>query len=962
MKLKKITGFALSSVLSLAVVSSLVFAPGCGGVGNKPEEGPSATPVVTDIFSKEYYIPGKSDRNWCEGMVSGNGENGVITSGAPYADTFIFQNMSFNMPNDQYRDIVSEMPDELQATRDAVMENDSSWNFSGRTRQFYYNFHPGHMLKVTSEEDDIEDYSRWTDFTTAEVGVTYTDSYGEWERKTFTSREDNVTITAIESSSEGAKVNLILSIENLSDIRGFGTSQSNGYEKNVQYKKLVDDNLNYIAEVVHYPTSENILKTEYARAGFAGVTQVVVVGGTKNKVSLGGVSESQNVGEANPAIEISDADKVYLVTKCDRTFDMGEFSQFAGTKFYDLVDNLYDDTDAVVKKYDANGDFDYQKALEAHVKLHKPEFSSVTLDLHASEADRALSTEELIRKQRESDTLIPAFVERAYYNGRYAQICASGYSTPRLGGLWTGEWNSPWGGMYTMDANVNLQVAAMNTGNLTYSPIGYISFILRQVGDWMTNAEKIYGMHDAIQAPHNTDGDCGLMIQSDANYPFQYWNSGASWLLLPIFEYWQCYGNQQIPIPDGVDLYEIKRVLGVRDGGLTDSEVKSIADRGYLDLERDILLPLLTKQSNFWEQLCTPEYYVDGDGNPHYTPGKTSLSATERYLIIPSYSPENKPNGSYNQPVTMNSTMDIAAAKSGLEMTIDLEAAVNGTKGNTQIERWQDLKSLLPDYQLDGEAESDITSTGGGGALKEWSVNRYIENNTHRHLSHLYVAWPSYETQYDSELYRAAKQALANRRRLNTGDDTTGHGWIHQTLIAARLGEPDVVYENMKLVMSSQIYFTSMMTDHNTNRKSNTYCTDTALGMLGAINESLIYSNTGEIRILPSLIEEWESGEITGIRARTQVEINSLRWDTVNKNLSVTLTSDINQTIALSSGLDYGNVTVTGCSYTQNGDKIELSVKAGERVTVTYGNEEQTAAAALKKMIAEGYLPATKEN
>lgn len=75
-------------------------------------------------------------------------------------------------------------------------------------------------------------------------------------------------------------------------------------------------------------------------------------------------------------------------------------------------------------------------------------------------------------------------------------------------------------------------------------------------------------MQDALQVPVNTDGSRAIMIESDASYPFQYWNAGEqAGMLLPIYEYWQCYGNQQIPLTDSVDLYEVRQALGVEDGG-----------------------------------------------------------------------------------------------------------------------------------------------------------------------------------------------------------------------------------------------------------------------------------------------------------------------------------------------------------------------------------------------------------
>lgn len=44
----------------------------------------------------------------------------------------------------------------------------------------------------------------------------------------------------------------------------------------------------------------------------------------------------------------------------------------------------------------------------------------------------------------------------------------------------------------------------------------------------------------------------------------------------------------------------------------------------------------------------------------------------EKYLIIPSFSPENKPLG-YKSAITANASMDIAAAKDIIAMYIDME-------------------------------------------------------------------------------------------------------------------------------------------------------------------------------------------------------------------------------------------------------------------------------------------------
>lgn len=54
---------------------------------------------------------------------------------------------------------------------------------------------------------------------------------------------------------------------------------------------------------------------------------------------------------------------------------------------------------------------------------------------------------------------------------------------------------------------------------------------------------------------------------------------------------------------------------------------------------------------------------------------KKSLNEGEKYIIIPAYSPENNPIG-YTSTLTANATMDISAARDGLDMVCALEKAV----------------------------------------------------------------------------------------------------------------------------------------------------------------------------------------------------------------------------------------------------------------------------------------------
>ncbi len=810
----------------------------------------------TKSFATEYtelvrYAKNFEDSiSWFDGMVSGNGENGVVSSGSPYSDTLIYQNINFIMPSRDPRYTPDEVTGELHDARQAVINYDDSWDVNGRNRTFSYAFHPAHVLRLDSTKLPYFDYIRWTDYETAEVGVKYTDILGKWERLTFTSRQDNVTVTKITKSNLGAKINMTLSLDDCYSMRGFG----NGDEVNMQYKKLVDKDCNYIAQIAHYPSYEN---SELKDGGYCGLTKVIVVDGKKERVVLDESNDTENVAkDENVAIKISGASEVYLITKSDRTHNMGKFEDFKDAESYALLDELYDYTTTVAEKYTADGKFSYDRAIAPHAEKQSALFNAVKFDLGESE-NEYLPNEHLITLQQKSEKLETAMIERAYNQGRYAQICCAGSSFPRLCGMWTGEWNSGWRGIYTMDANVNLQSSGMNTGNMYDAGVGYIKFVLKQIPDWEENAAKTYGMTDAIQVPVNTDGDRAMMVEYDKWYPFQYWNAGASWMLLPIYEFWQCYGNVTIEY-----------------------------NGENLDLEKDILLPLLTKQANFWEQLCTPEYFTDVNGKACYEEGKTHLNEGEKYIIIPSYSPENAPLG-YTSTITANATMDISAARDGLRMTIDMENTVKAEGYEERIAKWEALSALLPDYEYDET-----------GALCEWAMDEYEENNKHRHISHLYAAWPAFETQGNQALTDACNRAIENRNTENEGeDDIASHGWVHKALVAARLKNAGSAYNSLYTLMSDNIYYTSMMTDHNTHDGWGVFCTDTSIGTVGIIDEMLLYSNTGKVEVLPALPGEWNKGSIKGLRARTNAEVD-LEWS--SDTVTVTITSDKAQTISVS--------------------------------------------------------------
>ncbi len=822
-----------------------------------------------------------STRRWREGMVSGNGLQGFVESGSPYNDTFIFQNMHFIMPNPNIR-YCPETFDELETVKQNIIAGQDI--IDNASYDDVYRYHPGGQLRIELDGKGEKNYIRYTDYETSQVGVRYENGDGIWERKSFTSMADDVVITKLSQSSAGEKINAVLSFDDLSSMANFGSSD----EANMKYKKVTSSSGDMLALISHYPDYEN---SELKNGGYATVTYILNIGGSKEKISMDkNIKESQFCGD-NTGVKITDAEEVYLITAGSRDYDIGILSDFEAKTEFELINTLYDKLKAAADKYADNSGFDYDTALNNHLAVYQPQFDAVTIHLE----DSNKSNEELLKEQKGKKQINLALAQRTYYAGRYAYLCCSGYSTSRLYGMWTGEFNTGWGSKYTMDANVNLQTSSMNTGNISSAPIGYTYFILRQLPDWEENAYATHGFTNAIQAPVNTDGDKAVITETCYPYPFRYWNAGTSWMLQPLYETLNTYGNIRIPLSNEFDLNAIKSILD-----LTDSDVQTITERGYLQLEENILLPLLTKSANYWQQLLTPEYYTDKNGAMHYEAGKTELNEGESYCILPSYSPENNPSN-YPSPSDANCAIDIAACRDNLKMLISVMKGINPQAETAQ---WQELMDKLPPYLYDDT-----------GALKEWATTSFDENNEHRHLSHLYCVWPLFETQNNEELTAACKQAIFNRE----SENEASHALVHRSLIAARLKDSSSLSDALLKLMNHKIRYNSLMTNHDYDQGS-CYCTDFAIGYLGIINESLIYSNTGEIELLPALIDGFDKGKITGVNARTQATVDSLEWNMEEGTVDAAITSRIDQEIAIS----YGNNTEI------------INFKANETKTVSF--------------------------
>jgi len=386
----------------------------------------------------------------------------------------------------------------------------------------------------------------------------------------------------------------------------------------------------------------------------------------------------------------------------------------------------------------------------------------------------------------------PALLERLFAAGRYHLLSASGLFPPRLVGLWTGDWNTAWAGAFTHDANLNLQTASAAAAALPEVTEAHASLMERQLADWSENARAVFGARGVV-APAHSDGESGLTYHFSREYPLHLWTAGADWLLKPLVDHDETNGS--------------------RDPRTAHA---------------------LAQVALFYEDFLTR---TDQKG---------------RLVLVPSYSPENRPaNASWG---TINAAMDLSAARHAL-----LTAAAYHPE---RADRRRALADRLPPHRINAD-----------GALAEWAWPGLDDSYDHRHLSHLYGVWPLDEINpYDTpELAAAAHRAL----ELRGAENESAHGHLHHALVAARLRDGERVAHALGQVLKGDFFHASLMSAHYPHR--DVYNADAAHTLPAVLIEMLVQSTPDRLVLLPALPTAYPQGQLLGIRTRFGAELD-LTW------------------------------------------------------------------------------------
>jgi len=484
----------------------------------------------------------------------------------------------------------------------------------------------------------------------------------------------------------------------------------------------------------------------------------------------------------------------------------------------------------------------YQKLLESHSEEHMPLFHSAHLSLSEIE-DCGCSNEELLLnayKNEASNKLI----EKLWHYGRYLFISGTsekGNPFP-LYGLWGGEYDLLWS--HNM-ANINIQMMYWHAPVGGYSKFirAMINYYCDLLNDSKENAKQIFGLNGIWVVAGSTPG-YGLANQVVP--VIMNWIGGAGWLCQHFYDYYRYTKDEK--------LFE------------------------------DKILPFMIEAARFYE-----EYLVIENGE---------------YCIVPSVSPENTPGNmnkglfqhmSHACPTAKNATMDIAIIKELLTNLVEICNIKNIYTDKCEL--WNIIIQHLPKYKINED-----------NAVKEWATDEFTDFYYHRHFSHCYPVFPGKEINAKNapELYQAFMRSVD----LRILGGQSGWSLAFKACLDARFKKGEESYRSLDIICKACLT-SSFLSLHNDWRKmgltldmsdeftdESPVQLDAIMGLVGAVQEMLLYCEGTYVQVLPAIPKKWKKGNFKDFHLQTGRI--SCEWDMDKKFISTTLLMDSDQVINIS--------------------------------------------------------------
>ena len=791
---------------------------------NPPEAGGSypVSPMPLEERVRTRVVP---QRGFCsitpgtqvrEALISGNGTMRIEMMGDPYSERILFFQEGLLMPWKrplEAPDIADIFPQVRQMildgmNREAIALALQHMNKSPIKQDTEPHLTiPAFLMKLDLPNTGAaRNYLRTVNFENSEINVIWTDDHGDWQRKAFTSRPDNIVVQWL-TAPEGKTMNVRISLQESEEWnicsgmdwgarRGIGTTDPDmkAFVQLAAIQKELAPKGVEAAEIRQNSDEQQLiykcrLDPSVDNSGYAGVTRVVRSGGAASM-------------DGNNMV-IRNTSSLMLLTRIEYFPDYSE-----------------DNVEALRKAVDELAP-DYQALLERHQKNQSEILNRVTVDFGGA-LQYGISTEELLTNQRTRPDYSPALLEKIFEMGRYWFILNSG-TYPGIAAR--------------VNSTMNLLTAGAVQGRMREGMEAYFRWMEEIRPDCRNNARNIFGFR-GTSYPLFPDKGIGVKFYyTDATEIgiWPYWISAGGILLR---HYWDNY-----------------------------------LVTGDIDFLRDRVLPAYKELAEFYEDFLT---VTDTEGN---------------YIFVPSVSPEHLPARMVLPgPTMVNATMDISVCREVLTNLITACETLGVESDN--VMKWNAILAKMPPYLTEPD-----------GTLKEWTWPGLQEHYSHRHVSHLYGAWPGDEIDPDRTPQLARAALIADRRRTFdtmatavAGETLAAYARCHRALVGARLKDNIITDVQLRKLLEQGYVSTALRCSREPYGGP---VPDAQGGIPAIIMEMLVYSRPGVIEVLPALPPSLEKGSINGMLVRTFAKIDRLAWDMKSRTVDVTITSVRNQDITL---------------------------------------------------------------
>lgn len=455
--------------------------------------------------------------------------------------------------------------------------------------------------------------------------------------------------------------------------------------------------------------------------------------------------------------------------------------------------------------------FNYSEIQEKHIRMHREMFNRSSLNLGGAPEDRILSSEKLLEKSKK--TLNKALIELLYSAARYHTISAIGSNPPNLQGLWGGTMVPAWSADFTTNGNLPVAISSLLPANLPELMLPVFELLEKHLPEFRINAQRLFNCR-GIHVPSRLSSH-GYNNHFDAVWPMTFWTMGAAWYSMFYYDYY-LYSQDQ-------------------------------------DFLRNRALPFMEESILFYE-----DFLIENEN---------------RYILNPSYSPENNP-ANIEYQACINATMEIMAVKQLLRNIITTSQLFNCN--SDKIEKWKEMLSKMPEYEV-----NEL------GQLREWIWPNIEENHDHRHVSHLYGLFDIIDPEISADpiLLEGAKKVIRERMKIRRRDNggVMAFGMVHMAYAAANLGESEQLYDMLKW-LSTAYWTRNMFTTHDPGSLFNF---DLTGGYPAILIKMLTYSEPGLLRLFPAKPKDFSFGSITGVLLRGGLLLEKLEWNETNIQFSI---------------------------------------------------------------------------